>query len=221
MLIQLFLLKAENANVHPWMLRWVWLFSHPVTGEKSFLVAPCCESLGEKTRNFKGDFVRSVQSLVPGYGSITFLLTCCYTWVYYDMDKEELTARRRYSNNSPCIGIRFILYFAALICTLLTSRKAIPNLQPVIAAEHTSRGRLVWFQLKTLELQNDLRHLGSKDHECAVQVVWVFLRKARRLYDTAVGGEVSGTFWACRNKIQGNVRRRDETGMQVRQKCTL
>lgn len=88
------------------------------------------------------------------------------------------------------------------MCTLLTSREAIPDLQPVIAAEHTSRGRLVRFQLETLKFQNDLRHLRSEDHKGAVQVVGVFLWKARGLDDTAVRGEVSGTFWTCSKKKQ-------------------
>lgn len=86
------------------------------------------------------------------------------------------------------------LLSGAQTSTLLTSREAIPDLQPVVAAEHTSGRRLVRLQLKTLKLQNDLRHLGSEDHKGAVQVVWVLLRKTGGLDDTAVGGEISGAF---------------------------
>lgn len=77
-------------------------------------------------------------------------------------------------------------------CFSLTSREAVPDLQPVVSAENTSRRRGVGLQLEALELQNDLGHLGGEDHECAVQVVGVFLREAGRLYDAAVGGEVPG-----------------------------
>ncbi len=79
-----------------------------------------------------------------------------------------------------------------------TSREAIPDLQSVVAAENTSGGRRVRLQLKALELQNDLRHLGCEDHESAVQVIGVFLWETGRLYDTAVGGEVPGAFGTCR-----------------------
>ena len=80
---------------------------------------------------------------------------------------------------------------------LLTSGEAIPDLQPVVAAEDTSRGRRVRLQLEALELQNDLGHLGGEDHKRAVQVVGVFLREPRRLYDSAVGGEVPRAFGTC------------------------
>ena len=83
---------------------------------------------------------------------------------------------------------------------LLTSREAVPDLQSVIAAENTRRGRGVRLQLKALELQDDLRHLGGEDHEGAVQVVGVFLQEAGRLYDTAVGGEVPGALGTCRKE---------------------
>lgn len=61
----------------------------------------------------------------------------------------------------------------------LTAREAVPDLQPVVSAENTSRGRRVGLHLEALELQNDLRHLGGEDHERAVQVVGVLLREAR------------------------------------------
>lgn len=60
----------------------------------------------------------------------------------------------------------------------LTSREAVPDLQPVVAAEHASRGRRVRLQLEALKLQNDFGHLRREDHEGAVQVVGVLLREA-------------------------------------------
>lgn len=76
----------------------------------------------------------------------------------------------------------------------LTSGESVPNLQAIVAAEHSGRRLRVRLQLEALELQNDFRHLGGEDHEGAVKVVGVLLRKAGRLDDTAAGGEVPGTF---------------------------
>lgn len=78
------------------------------------------------------------------------------------------------------------------VSSSLTSWKTVPDFQTVVSAKDTSRGCCVCFQLEALKLQNDFRHLWGKDHEGAVQVVGVFFREPRRLYDTAVGGEVLG-----------------------------
>lgn len=166
-------------------------FSHLATGEKSFLVAlhPVLQKPWRKARKLQRWLCslswKPLARQWKHYFSCDLLLRSGLLWYSNSLNREP-----------------FHLICAAQICTLLTSREAIPDLQPVIATEHTSRGCLVRFQLETLEFQNDLRHLGSEDHECAVQVVWVFLWKARGLYDAAVGGEVSGTFWTCRNKKQ-------------------
>lgn len=69
--------------------------------------------------------------------------------------------------------------FPPLSIKSLTTREAVPDLQPVVSAENASGGRRVGLQLEALELQNDLRHLGGEDHERAVQAVGVLLREAR------------------------------------------
>lgn len=84
-----------------------------------------------------------------------------------------------------------------------TSREPIPDLQPVVATEHTSRGRWVWLQLEAFKLQDDLWHLRGEDHKCAVQIVGVFLGVAWRLYDATVGGEVPGAFRTCGERMKG------------------
>lgn len=83
--------KTENADMHQTEGGdGSGSFSHLVTGEKvrkAFLwpCTLCCKSLEEKLRNFKDDFFRLVESLLPDSGSITFLVTCCYAPVYYDI----------------------------------------------------------------------------------------------------------------------------------------
>ena len=78
---------------------------------------------------------------------------------------------------------------------LLTPGEAVPDLQAIVAAVDAGRRVGVGLQLKALKLQHDLRHLGSKDHEGAVQLVGILLWVAWGLDNSTVRGEVSGTFW--------------------------
>lgn len=81
------------------------------------------------------------------------------------------------------------------LAPVLTCRKSIPDLQPVISAEGTRGRRGVGLHIKAVKLHHDLRHLRSKDHEGAVQVVGVFVREPRGLDDAPGGREVPGAFW--------------------------
>ena len=81
----------------------------------------------------------------------------------------------------------------------LTCREAVPDLQPVVAAEGAGRRRGVGLHVEAVELHYDLGHLGREDHEGAVQVVGVLLGEARRLYDASGSREVPGALWTCRD----------------------
>lgn len=90
----------------------------------------------------------------------------------------------------------------AVTASPLTCREAIPDLQPVVPADGARRWRGVGLHVEAVELHHDLGHLGGEDHEGALQVVGVFLREARRLYDAPGSREVGGTFWTCGERRQ-------------------
>lgn len=66
-----------------------------------------------------------------------------------------------------------------------TFRESIPDLQPVVATEHSSRRIGVLLQVKTFKLQDNLRHLRCKDDVGTLQAVGVFFREPRGLYHSS------------------------------------
>lgn len=78
-----------------------------------------------------------------------------------------------------------------------TCRISVPYLQIVKSADGPHRCGRVRFHIEALEVQNDLCHLGCKDDEGALQVVWILIRETRGLNHSVWLSEVSGTFSTC------------------------
>ncbi len=87
--------------------------------------------------------------------------------------------------------LKFLCFF------VYTCRISIPYLQIVKSADGPHRCGCVRFHIEALEVQNDLCHLGCKDDEGALQVVWILIRETRGLNHSVWLSEVSGTFSTC------------------------
>lgn len=85
----------------------------------------------------------------------------------------------------------------------VTFREAIPDLQPVIATEHSSWRVWVLLQVKTFKLQDNLSHLRRKDDVGALQAVGVLFREPRGLYHSTGSCIVLRTFGTCEQEAKG------------------
>lgn len=85
----------------------------------------------------------------------------------------------------------------------VTFREAIPDLQPVIATEHSSWRVWVLLQVKTFKLQDNLSHLRRKDDVGALQAVGVLFREPRGLYHSTGSCIVLRTFGTCEQETKG------------------
>lgn len=86
-----------------------------------------------------------------------------------------------------------------------TSWEAIPHLQPVIFAVSVSPWQRIVLQVKGEEGEGDIHAGRDDDNEGALQVVGVFVGKARRLDETWGTGEIAGTVGAWHGKKKKNI----------------
>lgn len=75
----------------------------------------------------------------------------------------------------------------------LTSGEPVPNFEPVVLAVPLSAWQGVVLQVKGEEGEGDIHAGGDDDDEGALQVVGVFVGEPRRLNETRMTGEVTGT----------------------------
>ncbi len=91
--------------------------------------------------------------------------------------------------------LKFLCFFCLFV--VYTCRISVPYLQIVKSADGPHRCGRVRFHIEALEVQSDLCHLGCKDDEGALQVVWILIRETRGLNHSVWLSEVSGTFSTC------------------------
>lgn len=84
----------------------------------------------------------------------------------------------------------------------LTSRQPVPHFEPVVLAVPLSAWQGVILQVKSEKGEGDIHAGGDDDNEGALQVVWVFVREARRLNETRGTGEVTGTIRTCDENVE-------------------
>lgn len=102
-----------------------------------------------------------------------------------------------------------------LILLVLTLWQAVPHVEPVILAVTLYHQQGVVLQIKGQEREHDVHVRRGDDHIGALQIVRVFIWKARWLDHAWGAGEIAeAEFWPCEDtKISGYLERNKRLGI--------